>query len=230
MLSGRNIPVFPYIFLPAGLIPATTYLEVQGLISSRLTFAILAGLLILVFLRSLLVLGAKDLEGLLTRVSASILALIYPAVFLSFIVRLTVYENASRVLLLFFCMSFANDILAYLAGMFLGRRTRLGLAISPNKSAIGFAAGVFASVGMALLFKAVFPDLLAISYGVVAVFGAVAGTLTILGDLVESALKRSAAVKDSGSLIPGRGGILDSIDSWLLNAPLFYFVFLWISR
>jgi phosphatidate cytidylyltransferase len=47
---------------------------------------------------------------------------------------------------------------------------------------------------------------------------------------VESAIKRSADVKDSGGIIPGRGGILDSIDSWLLTAPMFYFVFLWISR
>ena len=94
----------------------------------------------------------------------------------------------------------------------------------------GFAAGVLASVGVALLFKAVLPGLLPIGYGGTALFGAVAGLLTIAGDLVESALKRSAFVKDSGGIIPGRGGILDSIDSWLLTAPMFYFVFLWISR
>jgi phosphatidate cytidylyltransferase len=126
-------------------------------------------------------------------------------------------------------MNFANDIVAYLAGMFLGRRTRLGYAVSPNKSAVGFVAGVLASIAVVMVFRVAIPELLPIGYGFTVLLGAAAGILTIAGDLVESALKRSAAVKDSGGIIPGRGGILDSIDSWLLTAPLFYFVFLWIS-
>jgi phosphatidate cytidylyltransferase len=57
------------------------------------------------------------------------------------------------------------------------------------------------------------------------VFGAIAGMVVIIGDLVESALKRSAAAKDSGTLIPGRGGILDSIDSPIFLAPAFYYLY-----
>jgi phosphatidate cytidylyltransferase len=83
---------------------------------------------------------------------------------------------------------------------------------------------------VALLLRATVEDLLPIGYGLTILFGAGAGFFTITGDLAESALKRSADVKDSGGVIPGRGGILDSIDSWLLTAPMFYFVFLWISR
>lgn len=230
LLARRGAPAFPGIFLLAALIPAGTYLEVLGLIPAAWSPAVPASLLVIVLLRSLRVREAKDLEALLQRICSSVLVLVYPAVFLSFIVRLTVFENAKWVLLFFFSINFANDIMAYLAGMFLGRSTRLGLALSPNKSAVGFAAGILAAVGIALLFRAAVPDLLPIGYGLTAAIGAAAGILTIAGDLVESALKRSAAVKDSGGIIPGRGGILDSVDSWLLTAPLFYFVFLWIWR
>jgi phosphatidate cytidylyltransferase len=230
LLSRRGTSTFSYIFLLTALIPAAAYLEVLGLIPPTWSLAVPVALIILVLLRSLWVRDQKQLDSLSQRISSSLLLLVYPAAFVSFIVRLTGFQNARWVLLFFFGMNFANDIAAYLAGMFLGRGTRLGYAVSPNKSAVGFVAGIVASVGVAFLFKGAVPDLLAIGYGLTALIGAAAGLLTIAGDLVESALKRSADVKDSGGIIPGRGGILDSIDSWLLTAPMFYFVFLWISR
>lgn len=229
LLSRRGAPTFPYIFIAAALIPAAAYLEVLGLITPVWSLAVPTALIVLVLLRSLWIRDQKELSFLLQRISSSLLVIVYPALLLSFVVRLTVFENAAWVLLFFFGMNFVNDITAYLAGMFLGRGTRLGYAVSPNKSAVGFAAGILASIGVALLFRATVPDLLPIGYGLTAVIGAAAGILTIAGDLVESALKRSADVKDSGGIIPGRGGILDSIDSWLLTAPMFYFVFLRIS-
>lgn len=230
LLSKRGAPAFPHIFLLAALFPAAAYLEVLGLLSPAWSLAFPTALVVLILLRSLWVRDQKDLGFLMQRISSSLLVIIYPALFLSFIVRLTAFRNARWVLLLFFSLIFANDIAAYLAGMFLGRSTRLGYAVSPNKSAVGFATGILASIAVALLFRATVADMLPISYGAAVGFGAAAGMLTIGGDLVESALKRSAAVKDSGGVIPGRGGILDSIDSWLLTAPMFYFVFLWISR
>jgi phosphatidate cytidylyltransferase len=229
LLMKRGIPTFAFLFPLAGLIPAITYLEVLGIVSPRWSLAAPTALVVLVLLRSLWVRGRQDLAPLLQRISTSLLVLFYPALFLSFIVRLSALENASLVLFFFFSINFANDIMAYLVGMFIGRSTKLNYPISPNKSALGFAAGVVASIGIAVLFKALFPRLLPIRYLIAALFGAAVGAFTIAGDLVESALKRSAEVKDSGRIIPGRGGILDSIDSWLLTAPVFYFVFLIIS-
>ena len=226
LLSRRGAPTFPYIFVPAALIPAAAYLEVLGVIAPAWSLAVPTSLIVLILLRALWIRDQKSLSFLLQKISSSLLILIYPAALVSFIVRLTAFENAAWVLLFFFGIIFANDITAYLAGMFLGRRTRLGYVVSPNKSAVGFAAGILASIGVAVLLRATVPDLLPIGYGLTAVVGAAAGILTISGDLVESALKRSADVKDSGGIIPGRGGILDSIDSWLLTAPMFYFVFL----
>jgi phosphatidate cytidylyltransferase len=230
LLAGRGIPSFAYLFPFAALIPAATYFQTLGLISPDWSFGVPAALLVLVLLRSLWVPDRKELEPLLQRVTGSLLVLFYPALLLSFIVRLTGLANSRWILLYFFSINIANDIMAYVAGVFLGESTRLHYSVSPNKSAVGFGAGILASVGVALLFKALQPGLLPAGYGVTVGFGAAAGLLTIAGDLVESALKRSAHVKDSGGIIPGRGGILDSIDSWLLTAPLFYFVFLAISR
>jgi phosphatidate cytidylyltransferase len=205
-------------------------LEVLGLIAPAWSPAVPTALIVLVLVRSLWVRDPKDLAFVSRRISSSLLILIYPALLVSFIVRMTAFQNARWVLLFFFAMNFANDITAYLAGMFLGRSTRLGYLVSPNKSAVGFVAGILASIAVALLFRAVVPELLPVGYDLAALIGGAAGVLTIAGDLVESALKRSADAKDSGRIIPGRGGVLDSIDSWLFSAPMVYFVFLLISR
>ncbi len=165
-----------------------------------------------------------QLRGSLARAAASLLVLIYPGLLLSYVVRLTVLPETSLVLLLFFAMIFLNDIMAYVAGMTLGRSTRLGLAVSPNKSAAGFTAGLAASVGAAALFRALAPRVLPVSWAVTVLLGAGLGVLAVLGDLVESALKRAAGVKDSSAVIPGRGGLMDSLDSLLLCAPAYYFV------
>lgn len=224
LLKRKGIPRFPFVYLFAAVIPALTWLEVMGILTLQWNLAALTGFVVLILLRTLWVRSPQDLSELLQQVSSSLLVLLYPAVFLSFLVRLTGLKNPTLVLLFFFSIIFANDIAAYLFGMLLGRSTRLGYAVSPNKSAIGFAAGVLAAVGLALAFRALFPVLLPVSYPAAGLFGAALGVLTIAGDLVESALKRAAEVKDSGELIPGRGGILDSVDSWLLTAPFYYFI------
>ena len=86
------------------------------------------------------------------------------------------------------------------------------------------------SVAVAVGSRAAFPGLLPVGYAWAALFGVLMGVLTVGGDLVESVFKRSAGVKDSGLLIPGRGGVLDSVDSWLLGAPVFYAVMRGLSQ
>ena len=67
-----------------------------------------------------------------------------------------------------------------------------------------------------------FPDVITISYRNLVILGIITSLAAIIGDLIESVFKRSCEVKDSGNLIPGRGGVLDSIDSILIAAPIFY--------
>jgi phosphatidate cytidylyltransferase len=95
--------------------------------------------------------------------------------------------------------------------------------VSPNKTLVGFIGGFLGALALGYLYVAAVPDLLgraSLSHGIFFLVIAVFGNL---GDLLESALKRSAALKDSGSIIPGRGGVLDSIDSLLFSAPVYYY-------
>jgi phosphatidate cytidylyltransferase len=124
----------------------------------------------------------------------------------------------------------AGDAGAYFAGRAYGRR-KLAPRISPGKTVEGAAGAVLAGVAMALTCKAVFDQLfpaLSAQLGFVAcgIFGAVLAVTGIVGDLVESLLKRDAQVKDTAQLLPGMGGILDRIDSSLLAIPVMYYLLL----
>ena len=91
----------------------------------------------------------------------------------------------------------------------------------------GVMAGIIAGLTAKLLFDTFWPDLsAAVPIGAAAIFGFVVACLAIVGDLVESLLKRDAARKDAGSLLPGMGGVLDRVDSPLLGIPGMYYLML----
>ena len=120
---------------------------------------------------------------------------------------------------------------AYFVGRLYGRR-KLAPLISPNKSVEGALGGLLTAGGLALATKLVFtwfiPGQLAkdIGWGAAFAFGIALGSFGVLGDLIESLLKRDAAIKDAGRLLPGVGGVLDRIDSALLGIPVMYYLLL----
>ncbi len=118
----------------------------------------------------------------------------------------------------FFLVLWANDTGAYLIGVTAGRH-RLMERISPKKSWEGFFGGLVLSVFAAWLLSGWFGVISQTRWMIAAVIISITGTL---GDLVESMLKRSMGVKDSGSVMPGHGGFLDRFDSTLLSFPLVY--------
>jgi phosphatidate cytidylyltransferase len=173
----------------------------------------------LLLLRSVWINDAGHLEGLLGRVAASLVVLLYPGIFMLFVSRVAALEHASFHLLFLFALVFGNDTAAWGFGTLLGRP--IGLVISPGKSVVGFAAGIAASFVVSVAAAFIAPALMPGGMTGALVIGGAVGIAVILGDLVESALKRSTGVKDSGTLMMGRGGLLDSADSLLLAAPLY---------
>lgn len=124
--------------------------------------------------------------------------------------------------LLLIWVTWLGETAAYLVGSTMGRRP-LAPAISPKKTVEGAIAQFAVSIAAALVGQALFFTA-TLSREDAVVVGAVLGVVGQFGDLAESVLKRSAGAKDSGSLMPGHGGMLDRIDSLLFNTPvLFYY-------
>lgn len=209
--------------------PAIAYLENWGLVSAHAFSGVVAAVIAVVLTVTLLPgTPARARHGdRLGTAGATLFAGLYPGLFVGYIVRLVGVGDPQWMLLTFFVAVFGNDTLAYLAGKLARGRTALGLPASPTKTAVGYATGIAASVAALIAAQRVFPG--APQFGTLeaALGGAAMGVCVAVGDLVESALKRAAQVKDSGDLIPGRGGLLDSVDSLMLCAPLFYF---WMQR
>jgi len=118
----------------------------------------------------------------------------------------------------FFLLMWANDTGAYLAGVSFGRH-RLMERISPKKTWEGFFGGLMLAALVAWLLSEWFGVVGREIWIIVSVIISVAGTY---GDLIESMLKRSGGVKDSGSILPGHGGFLDRFDSTIISFPLVY--------
>lgn len=146
--------------------------------------------------------------------------LLYTCFLLGFLLRLS--RTAVIVLL---GIVWISDTAAYYGGRRWGRR-RLAPRISPNKTIEGAVAGTLASV----IFGAVVGgEVMGLRYGTLALIALVTTIAGQAGDLFESAIKRSAGVKDSSDRLPGHGGFLDRLDSLLFAAPVFYLMLLWIS-
>ncbi len=134
------------------------------------------------------------------------------------------HRHVSWYLLLPLILTWINDTGAYCVGVPLGRH-RLIERVSPGKSVEGFVGGlIFSMVGGALIAWLV--DFHTPLFG--ALLGLVVGLVAVLGDLVESKLKRSVEIKDSGTFLPGHGGFLDRFDSLIFVLPVAGLFFFWV--
>jgi phosphatidate cytidylyltransferase len=162
----------------------------------------------------------ESFPSILPALGASLFSFFYCGVLGSFLVFIaSCFPLGSEPVFAFSLMTLGNDSLAWFFGMTLGRKRNI-VDVSPNKSVAGFIGGFLgsAAVGAACFF--LFPRITGSLSALIAT-GMLVGASTIVGDLVESAMKRSAGVKDSSAVIPGRGGVLDSVDSLLFSAPVF---------
>jgi phosphatidate cytidylyltransferase len=155
-------------------------------------------------------------------ISAS--GLILVAFPLTFTLRLHGYSpDGPRLLMFALVITWVGDSAAYFAGRALGKH-RMAPALSPNKT----WEGTVASILGALLVAVVFTRWLSIPLPHLLAMAAVGNIAGQAGDLLESAYKRSAGVKDSGSLLPGHGGVLDRIDALILAIPVVWYYWIWI--
>ncbi len=157
-------------------------------------------------------------------VPAAAAATLFPALYIGIPLALAAVIRGGwgrEVLLLGLLVVLASDTAQFYAGSLLGRR-RLAPAISPKKSVEGavggFVVGVAVMAGLGRLWLPAVPAPRLVAIGIVLV------GLGIAGDLFESLLKRSANLKDSSTLIPGHGGVLDRIDSLLFVIPGYYLI------
>jgi len=154
------------------------------------------------------------------RISVASIGIVYICIFLSYLVLIR--NRAEGVEWIFFVLIvlWMGDTGAYIAGSLIGRK-KLCPSISPNKTVEGAIAGVLFSLLAGLACKKLFLPELSVVHCLI-VTGGIA-CMGQLGDLCESIFKRERGVKDSGSLLPGHGGMLDRIDSLLFAAPLLYY-------
>lgn len=145
---------------------------------------------------------------------------LYVPLLLSHLVLLRLGPDGIKWIFFLLVIVMTGDSAAYYTGSSFGKR-KLYPSVSPNKSIEGALGGLAGSLIGALIFRQlVFPELSVIHCMAVTIPAAAMGQL---GDLFESLLKRSCGVKDSGTIIPGHGGILDRLDSILFAVPVLYY-------
>jgi len=166
----------------------------------------------------------RSLAEVLPSISVSAGGLVFVVLPFSAVVRLHGVDVVGRWLLLFtVVLVWVGDTLAYFVGRGIGR-WKMAPQTSPNKTWEGAAANFLGALFVAAIFgywtKVPPAHMLAM-----AAVGSVAGQI---GDLFESAWKRNAGVKDSGTILPGHGGMLDRIDALILAAPAVWYYFEWV--
>jgi phosphatidate cytidylyltransferase len=179
-------------------------------------------------------LGERDVSNRVESIAATVIGVLYIPFLLQFLVGILMrdMDNGDNLTLCLWVVAVSKfcDVGALLTGLAIGRH-KMAPSISPKKTWEGAVGGVLisAGVGAAIAYFAAdrFPvEMTPLVAGLIA---APLAIVTIISDLIESAVKRRADIKDTGALIPGIGGAFDLTDSLILTAPVAYFIFLFLE-
>lgn len=160
------------------------------------------------------------------QVMAAFFGVFYVAVMLSYVYQIRTLERGLYLAFLVFLCSWGCDTCAYCVGMLIGKH-KMSPKLSPKKSVEGAVGGVEGAALLTALYCFIFRSPMHLERGeivILAVIAAIAGLISMVGDLTASAIKRNYDIKDYGKLIPGHGGILDRFDSMIITAPIIYFL------
>ena len=228
LLGKVAMPVLPTVGMASSILVGTLPFWRQALpgasLGDSLMPAVLGIVLMLLFVEQSI---RHRTAQAMRHVGASLLAVCYLGVCGAVALSCRLRFGLGGFLLFLMVVKF-TDIGAYFTGSFIGRH-KIAPWISPGKSWEGLVGGVVLAAAVAAAMvtwaDAVFPELGRIGLPAAVVMAVVLGTIGQLADLCESAMKRDAGVKDSGSSLPAFGGVLDVLDSPLLAAPAAYVLF-----
>lgn len=233
------LPIINSSILIASYIYAHNFFNIQNFKLFWVLFAIyIVAIISSIYARDIF---KQDLTHSFEKMSYTLFGMLYiglPSFFMPFIFNIShtpknpipIFYNVDSVgtltgsllALFFIVLVWSNDIFAYVFGMAFGRNNVIKLAASPNKSWAGYIGGYLSTFVFVAIFYFLFDRF--IKFDIWFYFGlpVITGFLVPIGDLVESVVKRSANVKDSGNIIAGRGGILDSVDTILYMLPIYF--------
>jgi phosphatidate cytidylyltransferase len=166
----------------------------------------------------------KNYSMMLSNISLTIFGSIYVGYLFSFIIRIKNLPNGNYFLIFLLFITWINDVAAYIIGIKFGKN-KIFPKISPMKTIEGSLGGIIFGVISVFIFK----NWINLTFDKIILLGLIITIIAQLGDLFESMLKRCIGVKDSGNIIPGHGGILDSFDSLLFAAPVFYYCIIFLT-
>jgi phosphatidate cytidylyltransferase len=229
-----NCSIFVFACLYAG-----NYFGIQNFKPALPLFGIyVISIISFIYARDIL---KKDLAKSFEKMSYTLFGLLYigvPSFFFPFLFNISTHpENPGNLFLnidtkgtlagsfiglYYITIVWTSDIFAYVFGMAFGRNNVISLASSPKKSWAGYIGGYLSTFVFVIAYYLLFNKYIEMPFWFYFSVPVLSGILVPIGDLVESVFKRSANIKDSGDVIMGRGGILDSVDSILYLLPIFF--------
>lgn len=211
-LPSRGVAGVVFSLAGAGL-PCLFYSRSAGLTAFALVAIFLASAIYTLF-------RLNDIKFAASEAALLFFGLMYIPYLLGYLVLLRSHPHGAKWILLIMFIVMSCDSAAYFIGSRFGKR-KLYPEVSPKKSVEGALGGLAGSLLGVMLAKLLF--FAEISFGDALFAALIIGTLGQIGDLFESLLKRSCGVKDSGTIFPGHGGVLDRLDSILFAAPAAYY-------
>jgi phosphatidate cytidylyltransferase len=214
--AAANIIIYYFAF---GSKLGFTY---SSFFEARIVFAFLA-----LFLSVILViqLFGRQIKGGIYSLAVTVFGVVYIVFFFSHIIFLKALQDGFLYILILNIVIMINDTAAYFGGSLFGKH-KLNFAVSPNKSWEGYFSGLVFSIIAMIVTNEIYSAFLNKNlFSLIECFivGAFLSTLGHIGDLVESAVKRDASKKDSGTLLPGHGGMWDVFDALIFSLPFFYY-------
>ncbi len=219
LFAGLLVNVVMYFFAFGKIYGFGRYI---GIYDARVIMSIILVFLVLVLILQIF---KRPIKGGVYSISVTVFGLIYIVLSFSHIILIKAMANGIYYLILLNVVIMINDIGAYFGGVFFGKH-KINSPISPNKSWEGYFSGLFFSIFSVIITNQAFisfysRDLFTIVEA--AILGIIISIFGNFGDLIESAIKRDCFTKDSGSIIPGHGGMWDVFDAMIFTLPLFYY-------